>query len=219
MFIGVGVVDGADVVEMVAYVPVVGGAPDVFGGGGVVVGGLDALVDEAAVVVPDHEFDASQAGFGEGGAEEVFDEVALFGGGEDGGFEVLGGEGFVLDGEAPDGDVLGLAGLDVFDVVIGPGLVVLGLEFAAIDHGGVGFHPCGGAPGGGEEGEPPLGGGDGALDEGEAVFFVVLDGEVLEVFVAGGVVVGVDLAGEVAAGDGGAAQCVAIAEVGIEAVA
>ena len=89
-------------------------APDVFRGFRVVVGRLDALVHQAAVVVPDHEFHVGEAGFVERGPEEVFHEVALFVGGEDAGFPDLRGQGLVLDGEAPDGDALGLVGLDVF---------------------------------------------------------------------------------------------------------
>ena len=77
VFVGEGVVDDSDIIPVVARVPVEGSAPDVLGGFLVVVGGLDTLIDEAAVMVPDHEFNVRQAGFLKSRAEEVLNEVLL----------------------------------------------------------------------------------------------------------------------------------------------
>src|SRR5450759_667746 len=191
MFVGKGIVDDANVIEVVAGIPVEGGTPDVSGGFLVIVCGLDTLVYEAAIVIPDHELDVGEAGFFEGGPEEVLDEVTLFIGGEDAGFPDLDGKRLILNGQAPHGNALGGVGLDILDVVVGPSLVVFGLELAAVEHFAVGFHPVGGAPRRGVKLEFALGGGLGTLDERDAVLAVVVYGEILEFLVASGVIVGI----------------------------
>jgi len=91
-----------------------GGTPDVIGGFLVIVCGLDTLVYETAIVVPDHELDVGEAGFFEGGTEEVLDEVTLFIGGEDAGFPDLDGKRLILNSQAPHGKAYdGLEGLFV----------------------------------------------------------------------------------------------------------
>ena len=168
-------------------------------------------------MVPDHEFDVGKAGFFEGGPEEVLDEVALFIGGEDAGFPDLDGECLILNSQAPHGNALGGVGLDVFDVVVGPGLVVFGLELAAVEHFAVGFHPAGRTPRRGVKLKLALGNGLGTFDERDAVLEVVVNGEILEFLVAGGVIVGIHLVRIIAAVNRGAAKGVTVACHGIEA--
>lgn len=217
VFVRIGVMDDADVIPVVSGIPVEGSAPDVLGGVMIVIGGLDTLVKEAAIVVPDHKLDLGEVGFFKGGSEEVFDEVSLLLGSEDARFPNLGGEGLVLDGKAPHGDALPRVGLDVLHEVVSPSLIVFRLELAAVEHVVVGFHPSRGAPGRGEETQVALGRSLGAFDERDAVLEVAGDGEVFEVLVAGRVVVSVHFAGVVAAMDRGAAKGVAIAFGGVEA--
>src|SRR5579859_3731452 len=217
MFVREGIVNHANVIEVVAGIPVEGGSPDVPGSFAVVVRGLDPFVDKAAIVVPDHELDVGEAGFFKGGAQEILDEVAFFIGGEDAGFPGLGGESLILNRQAPYGNALGGVSLDVFYVVVGPGLVVFGLEFATMQHFAVGFHPAGRAPGRSIKLEVAPGGSLRAFDERDAVLAVVVDGEVLEFPVADGVIIGVHVAGVVAAVDRGAAEGITVAFNGIEA--
>ena len=217
VLVGEGVVDDADVIKMVAGVPMVSGAPDVFRGLGVVVGGLHAFVNEAAVVVPDHDFHIAQARVFQRGAEVFFHEILLLVGAEEVRFPCLRRLSFVLHGEAPDRDALGLVSLDVFHEIIGPGLVIFGLEFAAVEHLAIRLHPAGRAPGGGVELELVVRSLHRALNEGDAVFFIMLDGEILQLLVTRRIVVGVHVIGVIAAMDGGAAKGIAIPGHRVEA--
>ena len=106
--------------------------------------------------------------------------------------------------------------VDVFDVVVGPSLVVFGLELSTMQHFAVGFHPAGGTPWRGVKLEFALGGGLSTLDEGDAILAVMIDGEILEFLVAFGVIVSVHVFRVIAAMDCGAAEGVTIAFNGIE---
>ena len=143
--------DEPHIVKMVADVPVEGGAPDVFCGLGVVVDRLRALIQDSAVVVPDHELHARQAGAGERGAEVFAHERAFLITGEQAGFPRLGGHRFVLHGQAPNLDPFLLIGADEAAIVVGPSLGIFGPEFAALQHDAIALHPFGWTPGGGEQ--------------------------------------------------------------------
>ena len=112
----------------------------------------------------------------------------------------------VLRHDGEEGYALGAIGLDVLRKikrVAGQGLRIV-LHLAALV-GPVGLHPCGRRPGDGPDGELGLNA-HGGVDEGKERLAVVVDGEVGEREVAGGLVVGVPAGGEVVGADGRAAE-------------
>ena len=147
VFVGEGIVDLGHGVDRAA-VEMEAGAVDVFVGLGISQDGerVERVV-EVVVVENDLGFDA---GFFEGRAEIVFDEVVLFGFEHQHAGGVLFVQRLVLNGERVDGDAFGLHGLDVFDEVGGVGGEVFGLEHAAAGDA-AGFHPERSGPGGGED--------------------------------------------------------------------
>src|SRR6185503_3159498 len=126
---------------------------------------------------------------------------------------------FVLDGDSPNRYSFRLIGLDKPRVVIGPRLVELGLELAAVQDVFVVFHERRRAPGTREEVQLAATGGQYRFDKRYAVFLVVSDAERLQLLVAV-IDVRVTTARKVATMNVGARKLVAnaagLVEMGIE---
>ena len=146
---------------------------------------------EVVVVEEDFGFDA---GFLEGGAEVMRDEVVLLGFEHEHGGRVLFVERLVLNGERVDDDAFGLHSLDVFDPVFRVGGEVLREQHAALCFA-VGLHPEGCRPGRSEDFDLWIDGED-FFNDGDDVGLVGREREVRSCRVRltfGKIVVGVDV--------------------------
>ena len=161
------------------FVPVIGDAPDVARGFGVCEDRAGALIDEVAVMIPGEDFPVGQTFSAQGRAEVVLQEITLLFGGVDTGFPLLRRHRLVLNGDSPDVYAFPLIRLDELRVVVGPRLIKLCLELAAVQHVSVLFHEGGRTPGACEDREPPARRGQRALDERDAELSVVFDAEAL----------------------------------------
>src|SRR5882724_3253141 len=94
--------DAFYIVEMIADIPVIGHAPDVFRRLGIVQHHLGPLIHHAAVMIPDHDLPIPKTLLRESGPKVVFYKIPLFLGGVDAGFPDLVSHRFVLNRHAPD---------------------------------------------------------------------------------------------------------------------
>src|ERR1043165_5699860 len=114
----------------------------------------------------------------------VLEEVALVLGRVDARLPLLRRHRLVLNTDAPDGYAFALVSPNELDEIVGPRLVELWLQLAAVQHVVVVFHERRRAPRASENVETIARRRDDLLDEGNAELLVVLDAERLQLFVA-----------------------------------
>src|SRR6185503_18657702 len=133
----------------------------------------DSLIDQIAIVIPGNDLLVAQSRTAQRWSKVVLEKVSFFLGGVNTRLPFLRRHRFVLDREPPDRYSFRLVGPDELRVVVGPRLVKLGFQFAAMQNIVVVFHERRRAPRTGEDVELTLCGCQDFLDKPDSILLVV----------------------------------------------
>jgi len=117
------------------FIPMKSDPLDIFGCIGITQQGGGPLEQQVAVVVPGDEFLAAQFVGVQGGPEIILDKVALLLCRKHTAFPDLPGHGLILYRQSPHRHASLIHCLDVFDIIVGPGLEIFRFQSASRLHG------------------------------------------------------------------------------------